>query len=359
MQARHHSLRFEVNLSNTLVVVLEPRSERWEKIYECARELFATFPEMVDKVYFGGSSKSYPAHDFRQSGPAWFNRHKDRPFLINPIFEELDKSGHQGMVAVVCSQPPLDLEDWLDTSLLERTIFIRFSEGQLSAFTNELDGSMGIPSVDIQKSFRQQILSVSVEAKGFMPLRCELEGGVKMGMPRMETCGNDYRVDLPIKRSMTIHLEAYSLEAPRLKVTMDNGDDIFIEGILEKWFLDVAQEIRPIPAKLKEKFVALKEGRNLPCDACEEEHEPGVWFCPEQLTPILQDIPSRVILCMGSDYLHLSNWLAFPLARERKVITSDGRICSLSNDGKWLQTGTINNGTRFNDDCWGFYHNAR
>lgn len=358
MQARHHCLRFDVELSDSLVVVLEPRTEMWEKINECAQKLFDTLPELVDTVYFGGSSKQYPAHDYRESASAWLNRHKNRPFLINPIFEQLEKAGHQGMVAVVCTQSPLDLADWLDTSLLERTIFIRLCEEQLSTYTNELD-CKGISPVDLQKSFRQQILSVAIEAKGFMPLRCEVEVGGKMGMPRMETCGSDYRIILPEKPSMTIHLEAYSLETPRLKVSLDKSDDIFFEGVSEKWFLDVAQEKRPIPANLVKKFAALKEGKNLPCEACQEEHEPGIWYCPEKRTRILQDIPPKtVILCMGNDYLHLSNWLSFPLASEQKIISSDGTIRSLTKDGKWFQTGTIKNGTRFNDDCWGFYHNT-
>jgi len=363
MQAVHHCLRFEVKLSDSLVVVLEPRTEGWKKINGCTSKLFDDLQGMLDSVYFGGSSKQYPTLDYLESAPAWLDRHKNRPFLINPIFEHLEKSGHQGMIAVVCTQPPLDLEDWLDTSLLERTVFIRFCGEHLSTCTNEIDGAMGISSVDIQKTFRQQILSITVEAKGLMPLRCEIIGDDKQKMPRLVTCGSEYRIT-PVKSSMTkhmtIHLEAYSLETPRLKISMDKGDDIYIEGVTDKWFFDVSQEKRPIPAKLVNKFAALKEGKSLPCEACQEDHEPGVWSCPEKRTTILQDIPPKtVILCMGNDYLHLSNWFAFPLVREQKVITSDGTIRSLSNDGKWLQTGTIKNGTRFNDDIWGFYHNDR
>lgn len=353
-------MRFDVGLSDTLVVILEPNDETWEKVDNCTRTLLGCLAEMADALYFGGSPKKYNALNYEQSSSVWYNHHKGRPFLINPIFEKLREEGHEGMLAIVCIQPPLDIEDWHDSSLLERTVFLNLGEQGISSCAAEIEAGGGLFLEQLRTAFRRQVRSLVLAGPGFMPLRCQIDERQHGPVPTLEKSGGACRLVLPVESSMTVHLDCFALEPPLLQVLLESGEVLFIKSIEEQWFLENKGDWKPVPFALVPKFAALKAGRNIPCDACEEEHEPGTWYCPENRRPLFPRIPSRtVILCTGNHYMDLSEWLSYPIEAGSKVVSHDGAVCTLSRTGEWQQEDRVTYFKRFNDDVWGFYHNNR
>ena len=125
----------EIETTAPIALVLDASDNveaHWSTISHLARELLETLPKtMQPTVYFLGNSEPYTSSDFARQGGRWYQANSRRASLIGPIFEQLEGEGEKTIV-VLGNSRIFDLEDWLGTTLLEHTLFVRFGNVSLT-----------------------------------------------------------------------------------------------------------------------------------------------------------------------------------------------------------------------------------
>lgn len=88
------------------------------------------------QVFFLGNAEPLAAAEFARQGRRWYQANSGRASIISPVFERLQKE-EDTTVVVLGAGKIFDLEDWRDTPLLQRTVFVRWGEAPLTGGLSE------------------------------------------------------------------------------------------------------------------------------------------------------------------------------------------------------------------------------
>ncbi len=355
MSERVLDLKASLNYTLPVTLIFEAVEEHWQKIYELSNSIIESLPGRINELYFLGNSRSYPivlAQDFIEQGPMWFSENKNRVSLLNPVFEALEKKNFKGIIVVFCSKEPCDLEDWLESEILERTLFVMLSDDEFPIHhtLNYVEGIKGVSSIlnEIENPPEQ----AWIEAKGFVPLCYEIKQGGKAEV-RFED-GKFFLILTPEGERVEIHLKAISDELPVLCRKRKKGQ-VEQYNIKEElpWFKDPVWE--EIPEDLKPVVEAGITKSSYKCNQCGEEHSYRVLICPEG-GPVLKGIPmNNCILFTKQKYLALSQWYASPIKHNQMVITRKGDLYKRQGN-RWIYVKKINTYEEVDHEIWALYY---
>lgn len=355
MSQRILDLKVNLNYTVPVIFVIEAVEEHWQKIYELSNDIISSLLGRVNELYFLGNSRSYPIvlpQDFIEQSPAWFNENKNRVSLLNPVFEEIEKKKFKGMIVVFCSKEPCDLEDWLESEILERTLFVMLSDEDfpLKYNLNYVEGIKG--ATYILSKIENPPEQAWIEAKGFVPLCYEIKQGGKAEVKFQD--GKFLFSIIPEGERLEIHLKVISDDFPVLYLKRRKGQ-IESNEIKEElpWFKDPTWE--EIPEDLKPIVEAGITKSSYKCNQCGEEHSYRVLICPEGGI-VLRGIPmNSCVLFTKEKYFPLSEWYALPLRHNQRVITRDGDLYEWRN-GNWVYLRKIDIYEKVDDEVWALFH---
>lgn len=332
MQARVFNLRFNVSLTNQIALVLEAceDSDEWRLILERSKNFVESFPGGIREVYILGSRKVYSIsipRDFEEGVAGWYRENRGRVNLVRTVFETLVKKRFKGMVAIFCSNLPLDIDDWGDSEIIKRSIFIK-KGGSSSGWYNEVDLSLG--ETRIAEFLKNPVKSLEVRGAGFVPLKFQLSSAGRAEVVWEE--GDFKLVIFPGDEKLDLHLKAISFDFPKLYVKREKGVEV-IEGKTEhEWFRDPEwKEINKELSQVIEKYISRGKFK---CPRCGNMHS-GVLICPEDGSIILEGMPfNTCVILRKNSFLCLSdNFYAYLI--DDKIVTRDGKLYQLGEGEKW------------------------
>ena len=92
------------------------------------------------------------------------------------FFQQLEQSHYRGRIAVIGSTLPIDWEDWWDSEIMQRTIFISTAEDSTEAFPqtglNVVQSHVGVNRMVAE--LENPVKNVVVKGKGFMPIQFDI-----------------------------------------------------------------------------------------------------------------------------------------------------------------------------------------
>lgn len=354
MQEGILDLQFRVGLSIPLVLVLEPSEDTWDRVYSIGDGLVQSLPGRIEQLYFLGNVQNYSVaipRDFRDRIPGWFSENKGRVTLIGPILEKLEREGYSGMVVIICTMPPVDVGDWLDTAVIDRTIFVRVGEKHFDADLKQVDSSL--PLERIIEAFDSPAYEISVEGLGFCPLWYKTEPEMAVHII-YEQGGFSLKIPSPDRR-LDLHLKALCPRgAPSLSIKRRNGWNEVIRGEREHPRFN-APEWEEIPESVRPVIAAGITRTSYLCTYCGAQHDSETFLCP-QGDMILRGMPlNTCLLLTKKKYFPLTSWYAYPLNRGSMIITRKGELYRL-NDGQWNPLHRVNPFEEIDDGLWGLFH---
>jgi len=348
---QERNIFFDVSLSFPIKLVIEPREEAWASLYKVADGLIRCLFGRLMTLYFLGNSKSYSfttLNDFRENAPFWFSKNKNRVSLIRPILEE--NRNFKGMLIVISSQPPVDLDDWKDTDIIKKTLFVRLSKEPFSdeLELNEVDAELG--TNQIMNAIGNPVTRIFIQGKGFVPIRWEID-------PKTET--NVFYTDSLFKLTISnppqggieLHLKYLAQEPPLLFIEREKGQTECISGEEEQSYFD-EPEWKEIPKKIRKIVEAGISRKDFTCPQCGSLHTYNTLICPQK-DLILRGLPATCLLLTKEKYLSLSDQYAYPL--KDSIITKYGEIYKWKNK-KWKYIKEVEPYEKVNNGLWALLH---
>jgi hypothetical protein len=116
-------------ITHQVVLVLDPSAgnPQWQTMTDLLTNLLGHLPQTaLPRIYFFGNQTEYRAADFNRNGRTWYEENRFRVRLLSPVYNALGRST-AGPILVFTAGRIFDVEDWLDTPLLQRTHFVRCS----------------------------------------------------------------------------------------------------------------------------------------------------------------------------------------------------------------------------------------
>lgn len=354
MQKGKLNLYFDVNFPQPVVFLLEAPEEqdKWNRIFNTAYQLLKALPGRVNTVYFLGNRKAYNIalpDDFTRDSPGWYNENKGRVCLVNPIFDKLEKESL--LIVVICSKLPVDIEDWNDSELLERTLFVTISDKPLGSSYNEIDSRC--PTSSIVAALNNPVKEVYIKGNGFVPLCFELESKGKASVDYNENDGFVLKISAE-EEKVQIHILAISTEFPKLYVKRNRGKEEIFEAKEEnQWFSEPSwQEIDSLWQNIIDAGI---KKESFTCPQCKKFHKFSTILCPEG-DIILKNLPlGTCVLFKGKEWLPLSDLYAYPLKENKRVITKEGKLYDYEN-GIWKFKRDISPYEEVDNGMWGLFH---
>ena len=348
------NLYCEVNLTTPLVLVLEPSPVLWEDIMKVSAEIIDSFPGRVNRVYFPGQKEHEAIRtsgDLRRDGPRCLSRGRNRPLLINPVLEKLNEEKFTGIIILVSSRVPIDIEDWEGTDVPERLVFINMGDGDIEG-PYRVIGRSNI-NLQISPLLNNEPTEVFVSGDGFVPLRYSVE---PFRSSEIVFRDGDFILNIePSSEPLKIHLAAICKDkVPELNIRRQRGSLTERVGFKEErpWF---DQKWNKIPDDLRDIIRSATEKRDFKCPSCGEKHAFDTMTCPSG-DLILRGLPAgRCILFRGDEYISLADAHAYPL-EDGKIITSEGKIYRLKDDGGWEYLKDVEPYERVDDDLFGLFY---
>jgi hypothetical protein len=349
------NLCFNISFSTPIVLILEPADDLWEKIHVVADGVIQGLPGRIGSIYFLGNTKNYPVsvpRDFRDHVPGWFSENRGRVSLIGPILERLVKKNFRGMSAVVCTRPPVDVDDWINTEIIKRVLFVRIGEEPFDHDINEINGRLGTDR--IRESLENPPKKVLVNGAGFIPLRWEVSPQVPSQVlhDRREF---SLKID-PSGERLELHIRALcGDDPPALYIERTKGDvQCPIDGKEEhSWFGEI--HWGAIPEELRPVVEAGISKDNYRCPQCDREHGFETLLCPSG-DLILKGMPlNTCLLFTRENFLALAEEYAFPLRNGQGIITKDGYLFEWQG-GEWVSLGRIGPFDEVDDGVWALFH---
>jgi len=347
---QERNLYFNVSLSFPIKLVIGPLKETWERTYRLADELIQRLPGRLRTLYFLGNSRSYPLtlpRDFRENAPSWFGENKNRVSLIRPILEE--NKDFKGMLIVVSSHAPVDLNDWQDTEIIKKTLFVRLSSESFGDDLNEVDAKLGTSR--IMEAINNPATRIFIQGEGFVPIRWEIEPNTETEVSY--TDGLFKLTISPPEERIEVHLKCLARKSPLLFIEREKGQIEGISGEMEHPFFD-EPEWQEIPEEIRPVVEAGISKKNFACPQCGSLHRYDTLICP-QGDLILRGLPTTYLLFTKEKYLPLSDRYAYLLKDGLSLITRDGSLYKLHDDG-WKYIKKIEPYERVDDGLWALFH---
>lgn len=137
---REEWLTLRIESSGRVAFVLdasESARPHWESIRSLTLELLDVLPMTRQaRVFFLGNPEPFAAAKFARQGRRWYQANSRRASIISPVLERLEKEV-ETTVVVLGAGKIFDWEDWQNTPLLQRTVFVRWGEASLTGGLSE------------------------------------------------------------------------------------------------------------------------------------------------------------------------------------------------------------------------------
>ncbi|MCL4487061.1 MAG: hypothetical protein M1570_02885 [Chloroflexi bacterium] len=145
----------------------ESAARQWDAIVGLARAVFGALPVRIERdLYFLANPNPYSSADFSTHAAQWAHENRRRASLIGPNFATLHTD--EAKIVVLGSGTVYDLEDWADTAVLDRTLFVSFGDPLRGGV--EGGEEIAVPSAtELARRIDDPILSVEISGPGFMP----------------------------------------------------------------------------------------------------------------------------------------------------------------------------------------------
>lgn len=341
---------FDINISIPVSVILEAGENTWTVTQDIATKLIGSIPGRLHNLYFLGNPTCYSVsipRDFQDKGPGWFAENKGRVTLVSPILERLQNEKFNGMIVIICSTLPVDMDDWQGSEVSERILVVTTKETTLGCNYKEINSTSGTES--ITRLLDNPVKELFIKGTGFVPLCFEVKS-VKVVIE-----DGIFRLMIP-PLTDKCHIKALCLEElPLLYIKREKGEVQNIKPSKERpWFeLSNWQEI---PQGLKPIIHAGISKQDFECPQCKKAHPYDTFVCPLG-GPILQGLPlSTCILFKKEKYLSITDSLfAYPLKNNQKIVTKEGELYEWK-DKLWKSINKISPYEEVDDGVWAVFN---
>lgn len=345
----------EVSFAVPAVLVVEPSEDNWKDILRVSTEIIDALPGRVRRLYFLGRNERYPVRtqgDIRKGGPGWIKENAGRPLLINPVLEDLGGEDFNGVILLLSSKLPIDLDDWEDTDIIERIIFIDMGSGEIYGKYNVVN--LSDVSVQIPSLVKNDPLEVFVSGDGFAPVCYSIES-CKSSSVLFEEGKFVIKIE-PSSENLKIHLAAICDDNSYPELNIKRQKSFKIEKIAFKpenpWF---KEKWNKIPDNLRSIIRSCISSEHFICPQCKRKHESDTLTCPEG-GPILRGLPVGGCLIFSEDeYFFLMESSSYPLGNSR-LLTGNGKIYKLNDECLWEYLKDLEPYERVDDGLWGLLY---
>ncbi len=351
------NLSAEQTISSSVILFVESSDgDHWQRqICPTIEKLVKTNPGKIEKLFFLGNTKSYPVVGTEKiiellSGV--FKENENPVSLIGPLYEVLKENGINDEIAVICTELPVDIDDWQDTEMLERSLFITAHGTLPGENIRHIQNSMTASTIFSQ--LNNPVREVMMKGAGFAPLRWGIPDAMT-GEVAFSDNGFCLRIPLNGER-LDLYVQAIcNDDAPPEKIACRTRGNINEKGAftIEKkpWFEEECWQTTP--EQLLPVIEAKRKREPFVCPQCKGKHDHNTLLCPEG-GAILKGMPLETCLLFSKEkYLPLTgNLYAIPLQNNKKIITRDGEIFQII-DGRWQAERTITQFEEVDNDTWG------
>lgn len=346
-------LKFQASYNLPIIIIMEAFECSWNRIYKISQDLISAFSTRINTFYFLGDKNPYffsTDDNFADRAPGIFTRNKNRVLLLNPILERL--KDFAGNIVVLCSKVPVDLEDWMDTEIINQILFINLGGESFPDQVNVLNN----PNINyIKDKLFNPIERIWISAPDFLPLAYEIRQG---GNAKVFFENGEFQIRVkPEGVSLELHLKALANEEPSLFIQRHIGKLQKISGEKENpWFSELKWET------LNESISPVVEAgikrTDFICPQCGNKHSYETLICPEG-TQLLEGIPCGVSILIRKkgkkfEFLAITDY-ALSIKDGDIVITRDGRIY-IQEKGSWKIYKENIFYDEVDDGLWALYH---
>lgn len=353
-------LVYNVKTDKTVKLVLEASEDdnQWRKIYKIACDLVDSLPGRAEEIFFMGSGRKYSftsTIDFKTKLPDWYQDSRGCITLLRPFFDFVNKTGYKGVICVVCSVPPVDIDDWIDTPLLKQVVFLNVSENPFG-YACKNYSCFAVTASTTQK-LANQVTGVYISSADFVPLSFNiissgknLTGNVKYN--EQETA---FLLEAPAVDNLEIHLRAFCAEKPSLSVETELNAYLIPASVENNYF--GAGDFQKMDEGTFNIVSSSIKGQEFLCPYCGLKHKPGVSVCPSGGIILRAFSIDSVILFKADTFCDLSSRFAFLYHSNNSLVTKDGLIYDFN--GKWKFINDLkqqNDYQQLDTDLWALYH---
>lgn len=358
-------LKYDINYEYPIILILEANIEKdvWNRIFSIANEIVKSFPGKVTEAYFLANRKPYSIQhstSFEKNCTGWKSENEGRVALLNPILEKLQEENFNGLIVVITSKIPVDIEDWIEDEFIRQTVFITVNTELPDDYEDIVQLRAECDIGFITDELKNQVQEVWIEGDGFVPLAYDIKQGGTLKV-NFEN-GKFYLSIYPqsTDKHLELHLKSLSITIPVLHLKRKKGGETIYKPERERQWIEEPrwQNLDMLDNDARRVILAGIEKKDYVCPQCGNTHKYDTLICPEG-GPVLKGIPHNVCVLFNKDkYMSFSpNMFAFPLSGNR-VITKDGNLFEWNN-GKWLKLGEVEPYQEVDNEMWALLHRIR
>ena len=338
-----YELRYSFSFDQPIILAIEPNADKkiWHEICELASNIINSLPGRVQEICLLGSRETHTVttgHALRDFLPGIYQSTQGMVSCINPLLEDLQRQGYNGLVVILASKPPVDWLDWNFLPWSDRFLLITVCECTDQIKFKQVDARFGLDRV--LSSLENPPTRIELGRNNFAPLWYQ------------SPCKNQVQIDFHTTGhfGLTVDPKAYQVDLkihlmdispPVLQVTRKNGDTEKWHPIQEKIYPETPQW-QPVPIDLQSVVLAGITQQPFTCPQCGNLHSHDCRVCP-QADLILNGLPLDTCLLFSEDgkrYLNLTSVYAYPLNEGDNLLTQDGKLYSAQPNG-WKFVTTI------------------
>ncbi|MCS7254564.1 MAG: hypothetical protein RMK18_11660 [Armatimonadota bacterium] len=269
--------RLEVTVLTKLIFVVDvskSAGQRWAEIAPLKSQVLASLPAGIRcSLYFLGNPSAYEPIQFAVRCAQRYNGNRKRASLITPIFETL--TGDEEITIVIISSGKIfDLDDWVDTSIVKRTLLVNMSES-LQGDSSAAEEVIRPTAQQIYQRLHDPVTAVEIFGVGFIPAWWDNSGynlRIANGKASLKAEQlNDY--------SITLRFLIEAGFSPQARLTHASGKET--SATIHPVEVSVTQEPECIPLIEKEQeiFRNAVNKASFTCLHCQTEHSWDTLYC--------------------------------------------------------------------------------
>ena len=153
----------------------ESATEYQREIVALTQQVMSELPARVQRtLYFLGNPSGYDPNQFARQAPQWFEENRQRASLMTPVYEAL--AGDDNLIVVIIGSGKIyDLEDWMGTPSLRRTLLVSMGESLRGALS-VVEEIVKPTAHELCQRLYDPVTSVHISGPGFMPIRWDNSG---------------------------------------------------------------------------------------------------------------------------------------------------------------------------------------